>query len=177
MIGSLLILGFTLSLDNFRTAIALGGLRLNWRRSLEVALVFGLCDGLAPLVGILVGRYWGETIGETGEYVGAIGLGLYGLFLLIKAWRTEAPEEMERPWAVFGLIIPLSADNIVAGTSLGLLGVSPWLAPLVFGVTTAVMAFIGLCLGRAAVGFIRIRPDLLTGAALVVMATVMGPHL
>jgi putative Mn2+ efflux pump MntP len=177
MIGSLLILGFTLSLDNFRTAVALGGLRLNWRRSLEVALVFGLCDGLAPLVGILVGRYWGETIGETGEYVGAIGLGLYGLFLLIKAWRTEAPEEMERPWAVFGLIIPLSADNIVAGTSLGLLGVSPWLAPLVFGVTTAVMAFIGLCLGRAAVGFIRIRPDLLTGAALVVMATVMGPHL
>ena len=177
MVGSLLILGFTLSLDNFRTAVTLGGLRLDWRRSAEVALVFGLCDGLAPLVGIVVGRYWGETIGETGEYVGAIGLGLYGLYLLVKAWRTEAPEEMDRPWAVFGLIVPLSADNIVAGTSLGLLGVSPWLAPLVFGVTTALMAFVGLQLGRAAVGVIRIRPDFVTGAALVVMATVMGPHL
>ena len=177
MVGSLLILGFTLSLDNFRTAVALGGLRLSWRRSAEVALVFGLCDGLAPLAGIVVGRYWGETIGETGEYVGAIGLGLYGLYLLVKAWRTEGPEEMDRPWAVFGLIVPLSADNIVAGTSLGLLGASPWLAPLVFGVTTTVMAFVGLQLGRAAVGVIRIRPDLLTGAALVVMATVMGPHL
>ena len=33
MIGSLLILGFTLSLDNFRTAIALGGLRPNWRQA------------------------------------------------------------------------------------------------------------------------------------------------
>ena len=176
MTGSLLILGFTLSLDNFRTAIALGGLRLNWRRSLEVALVFGLCDGLAPLVGILVGHYWGETIGETGEYVGAIGLGLYGVYLVVKAWRTDAPEEMDRPWAVFGLIVPLSADNIVAGTSLGLLGVSPWLAPLVFGVTTALMAFVGLQLGRAAVGVIRIRPDFVTGVALVVMATVMGTH-
>ena len=172
MIGSLLILGFTLSLDNFRTAVALGGLRLNWRRSLEIAVVFGLCDGLAPLVGILIGRYWGEAIGETGEYVGAIGLGLYGLYLLIRAWRSDAPEEMERPWAV-----PLSADNIVAGTSLGLLGVSPWLAPLVFGVTTTVMAFVGLYVGRAAAGVIRIRPDLVTGVALVVMATVMGPHL
>jgi len=177
MIGSLLILGFTLSLDNFRTAVALGGLRLNWRRSLEIAVVFGLCDGLAPLVGILIGRYWGEAIGETGEYVGAIGLGLYGLYLLIRAWRSDAPEEMERPWAVFGLIVPLSADNIVAGTSLGLLGVSPWLAPLVFGVTTTVMAFVGLYVGRAAAGVIRIRPDLVTGVALVVMATVMGPHL
>jgi putative Mn2+ efflux pump MntP len=177
MLGSLLILGFTLSLDNFRTALALGGLRLNWRRSLEVAAVFGLCDGLAPLLGILIGHYSGEKIGNTGEYVGAIGLGIYGVYLLVKAWRTEAPEEMERPWAVFGLIVPLSADNIVAGTSLGLLGVSPWLAPLVFGLTTSVMALAGLYLGRAAAGLLRIRPDLLTGIALVVMATVMGPRL
>jgi manganese efflux pump family protein len=176
MIGSLLILGFTLSLDNFRTAVALGGLRLNRRRAVEVAVVFGLCDGLAPLLGIVVGHYWGEMIGETGELVGAIGLGLYGLFLVIQAWRTDTPDEMDRPWAVFGLIIPLSADNIVAGTSLGLLGASTWLAPAVFGVTTTIMALIGLYLGRAAAGFIRIRPDLLTGVALVVMATVMGTH-
>jgi putative Mn2+ efflux pump MntP len=177
MIGSLLILGFTLSLDNFRTAIALGGLRLTWRRSVQVALVFGLCDGLAPLVGILVGHYWSETIGSTGEYVGAIGLGLYGLYLVIQAWRTEAPEELDRPWAVFGLIVPLSADNIVAGTSLGLLGFSPWLAPPVFGAITALMALVGLQLGRAAVRIMRIRSDLVTGVSLVVMATVMGPHL
>ncbi len=176
MIGSLLILGFTLSLDNFRTAVALGGLRLSWRRSLEIAVVFGLCDGLAPLLGILIGQYWGETIGETGELIGAIGLGLYGLWLVVQAWRTDTPDEMDRPWAVFGLIIPLSADNIVAGASLGLLGVSTWLAPLVFGVSTTIMALVGLYLGRVAAGFIRIRPDLLTGVALVVMATVMGTH-
>src|SRR5215217_7346878 len=176
MIGSLLILGFTLSLDNFRTSIALGGLRLTWRRSVQVALVFGLCDGLAPLVGILVGHYWSETIGSTAEYVGAIGLGLYGLFLVVKAWRTEAPEQLDRPWAVFGLIVPLSADNVVAGTSLGLLGFSPWLAPPVFGVITALMALLGLQIGRAAAHVIPVRPDLVSGVALVVMATVMGPH-
>ena len=49
------------------------------------------------------------------------------------------------------------------------------LAPLVFGVSTFLMALLGLYLGRAAAGFIRIRPDLLTGVALVFMATVMGP--
>jgi putative Mn2+ efflux pump MntP len=177
MIGSLLILGFTLSLDNFRTAIALGQLPLGWRQSMQVALVFGFCDGVAPLVGILIGRYWSETIGSTAEYVGAIALGLYGLFLVVQAWRTEAPEELDRPWAVFGLIVPLSADNIVAGTSLGLLGFSPWLAAPVFGAITALMALVGLYLGRAAAGLIRIRSDLLTGVTLVVMATVMGPHL
>ena len=175
MFGSLLILGFTLSLDNFRTAVALGGLRLGWRQSAQVALLFGICDGVAPLVGMLIGHYWSEAIGSTAEYVGAIGLGLYGLYLVVQAWRTEAPEELDRPWAVYGLVVPLSADNIVAGTSLGLLGFSPWLVAPIFGAMTALMALVGLQLGRAAARVIRIRPDLLTGVALVVMATVLGP--
>jgi manganese efflux pump family protein len=174
VIGSLLILGFTLSLDNFRTSIALGGLRPGWARCVQIAVVFGLCDAVAPLVGILVGDYWGEKIGSTGEYAGAIALGAYGLFLVVKAWRTPAPEELERPWAVFGLLVPLSADNVVAGTSLGLLGYSPWLAPPLFGAITMVIALVGLQVGRAAAQVIRIRPDLLTGVALVVMAAVMG---
>jgi manganese efflux pump family protein len=176
MIGSLLILGFTLSLDNFRTAIALGALQPPWRRSVQLAVMFGFWDGVAPLVGILVGHYWSETIGSTAEYVGAIALGAYGLYLIIRAWRTPAPEELDRPWAVFGLLVPLSADNIVAGTSLGLLGFSPWLAPPVFGAITALMALVGLQLGRAAAHFIRIRPDLVTGVALVLMATMLGPR-
>ena len=175
MLGSLFILGFTLSLDNFRTAIALGALQPTWRRSVQLAAMFGFCDGVAPLVGILVGQYWSEEIGSTAEYVGAIALGGYGLYLVIRAWLTPAPDELEQPWAVFGLVIPLSADNIVAGTSLGLLGYSPWLAAPVFGVITALMVLVGLQLGRAAGHVIRIRPDILTGVALVVMATVLGP--
>src|SRR5918999_6037517 len=132
MIGSLLILGFTLSLDNFRTAVALGALKPTWRRSVQIAL------------------------------------GAYGLYLVIRAWRTPAPEGLDQPWAVFGLVVPLSADNVVAGTSLGLLGFSPWLAAPIFGVITAMMVLVGLQVGRSAAHFIRIRPDLLTGVALVV---------
>ena len=49
MIGSLFILGFTLSLDNFRTALAFGGLPMSWRRSVEIAVMFGFWDGVAPL--------------------------------------------------------------------------------------------------------------------------------
>src|SRR3954449_9717003 len=137
MIGNLLVLGFTLSLDNFRTAIAFGGLPLSWRRSAEIALMFGFWDGVAPLLGILLGRYWSEAIGSTAEYVGAVALGAYGLFLVLRAWRTAAPEESERPWAMYGLIVPLSLDNVVAGTSLGLLGFSLWLPPPVFRGPTA----------------------------------------
>jgi putative Mn2+ efflux pump MntP len=175
MLGNLLVLGFVLSLDNFRTAVALGALRITRARAVQVALVFGLWDGVAPLVGVLAGEYWSEAIGSTGEYVGAIALGAYGLYLVSRAWRTAAPEELDQRWALLGLPLPLSADNVVAGTSLGLLGFSPWVAAPVFGATTALMALVGLQLGGAAAHVIPIRADLLTGVALVVMATVLGP--
>jgi manganese efflux pump family protein len=174
VIGELLIVGFTLSLDNFRTALALGPLRLGRRHAGQVALAFGLWDGVAPLVGIVAGHYLGQTIGSTAEYIGAIAMGAYGLYLLVQAWRTAAPEAVDSLWALFSLPLPLSLDNVAAGTSLGLVGFSPWLAAPAFGAITAVMSFAGLQLGRAAAYFIRIRSDVVTGVALVVMAAVLG---
>src|SRR4051794_31184479 len=113
MIGELLILGITLSLDNFRTAIVLGALRLTWRHAVRVALVFGFWDTVAPLVGILGGDYFARTIGSTAEYVAAVVLGAYGLYLLVEASRTPAPEELDQRWALLGLPLPLSVDNVV----------------------------------------------------------------
>jgi putative Mn2+ efflux pump MntP len=174
VIGELLILGFTLSLDNFRTALALGPLRLRWRHAAQVALAFGVWDGVAPLLGIAAGHYLGQTIGSTAEYIGAVAMGAYGLSLLVRAWRTAPPEQVDSLWALFSLPLPLSLDNIAAGTSLGLVGFSPWVAAPTFGAITAVMSFAGLVLGRAAAYFVRIRADVLTGVALVVMAAVLG---
>ncbi len=173
MISDLFIVGMTLSLDNFRTAIVLGGLRLTWRRALRMALVFGFWDAVAPLVGILAGDYLAQTIGSTADYVGAAALAAYGLHLVVRALRSAAPDELDQHWALFGLPLPLSVDNVVAGTSLGLLGFSPWLAPPLFGAITALMTFVGLQLGRAAARLIRVRSDLLTGVGLIISSIVL----
>lgn len=173
MIG-LIVLGFALSLDNFRTAVVLGAGRFGWKRAAQISLTFGIWDGLAPLVGIILGRYLGNKIGSTADYVAAGALAAYGLYLVIEACRTPPPEELDYRFALFGLPVPLSVDNVVAGASLGLLGYSPWLAPPLFGFTTTVMSLVGLQLGRVVGRLIRIRPDLLTGVALVVMGVLVG---
>lgn len=80
MILNLIILGFVLSLDNFRTAIILGPLRFAWGSALEIAVVFGFFDGVAPLVGILLGHDLSREIGDgIADPVGAAAIGLYGL--------------------------------------------------------------------------------------------------
>ena len=104
----------------------------------------------------------------------AVVLAAYGRLPDRPGVAHPAAEEMDERWALFGLPLPLSVDNVVAGTSLGLLGFSPWVAPPLFGAITAVMTFIGLELGRVASRFIRLRSDLLTGIGLLLMALLVG---
>jgi putative Mn2+ efflux pump MntP len=172
---SLLVLGFTLSLDNFRISIALGGLKPTLLRSVKTSFIFGLWDAIAPLVGIAVGDYVSNKIDSTATTIAAVGLGAYGLFVVVRALLRPEHADPDLRWATRGLPLPLSVDNVAAGASLGLLGYSPWLAPPLFGIITFVVSVAGHQIGRTAAHFIpRIRTDLLTGIAFVTMAAFLA---
>ena len=173
MIWEVLVLAFVLSLDNFRVSIALGTVPFGLKRAVQVALAFGLWDAIMPLVGLLVGRRIGESVGEVADLVGAAALGGYGLYLVISALRSSEPDELDHPWALFGIPLTLSLDNLFAGASLGLLGLSPWLSAAAFGIMTVVLSLVGLQLGRAAARLIRIRTDLLSGVTLIIAAVAL----
>jgi putative Mn2+ efflux pump MntP len=173
MIWEALGLGLILSLDNFRVSIALGTVPFGFRRAVQVALTFGLWDGVMPLLGLLVGHYIGAAVGSVADYVGSAVLGGYGLYLLLGALRNPEPEELDHPWALFGIPLSLSLDNLLAGASLGMLGFSPWVSAAFFGACTAVLSLIGLQVGRLAARLISIRSDLLSGVALIVAAVML----
>ncbi len=170
----LLALAFVLSLDNFRSSIALGTVPFGIRRAVQIAAVFGFWDALAPLVGGELGHLFGDAIGPFADYVGPAVMGLYGLYLLVGAIRKPEPEDLDHPWVtLFGMPLSLSVDNLLAGTGLGILGFSPVIPAVTFGLTTAVMSLAGLLIGRAAVRVIPIRADLLSGISLVAAAVVL----
>src|SRR3954464_11260885 len=98
MILGLFVLGFFLGLDNFRVSIALGTVPFSVRRVVQVALMFGLWDGVMPLAGLLLGGYVGDSIGPIAEIAGSIALGGYGLYLLVSALRNPEPNELDHPW-------------------------------------------------------------------------------
>jgi putative Mn2+ efflux pump MntP len=136
-------------------------------------VTFGLWDAVMPLVGLLIGREIGESVGNVADWVGGAALGGYGLYLVISALRNPEPDELDHPWALFGIPLTLSLDNLLAGASLGILGLSPWFSAGIFGVITAAMSLIGLQLGRAAARFIRIRSDLVSGITLIIAAVAL----
>ncbi|MDI2028166.1 manganese efflux pump [Saccharopolyspora sp. TS4A08] len=167
-------LGFFLSLDNFRSSIAIGTIPFKFRRAVQIAVVFGIWDTVAPLIGGFVGHFVGESTGEVADYLGPVLLGAYGLYLLIGAIRNPEPEEIDQPWVtLFGMPLTLSVDNLLAGTGLGILGFSPVMSAVTFGAITAVMSLAGMCIGRYAARLIPVRADLLSGISLVTAAIVL----
>jgi manganese efflux pump family protein len=179
MLLSLIGLGFVLSLDNFRTAIILGPLRFSWRHALKIAVVFGFFDGVAPLAGILLGHDVSQKIGGgIADGVGATALGLYGLYLIVRAMQTASQEELEaeRRWSIFGLPVPLSLDNVIAGTGLGMMGMSPLVPATLFGVITTLMTLVGLQLGLVVSRIIPVRPrwDVVVAVALIIESFILA---
>jgi len=174
----LLALGFVLSLDNFRSSLVLGGLKPTFVQSVKTSAIFGVWDGVAPVVGILIGHFLSDKLDNYSDRVAMIGLGIYGVILIIRAVISPNRADPDLKWARFGLPIPLSVDNVAAGTALGLAGYSPWLAPILFGCMTFVMSVAGHQIGRTVAHFINFIPkidlDLVTGACFLLMAVLIA---
>lgn len=171
---AILALGFGLSLDNFRSSIAIGTVPFGMRRAIQIAAVFGFWDFVSPLVGGWIGNILGDEVGEYVEWIGPALLGAYGLYLLISMRWREDPERIDHPWVtLFGMPLALSVDNLLAGAGLGLFGISPLVPALIFGLMTVVMTFVGLYIGRTVGRMIPIRADLMAGLSLIFAAIVL----
>jgi len=56
-------LAFALSLDSLRAGFGLGASGLRMRRQIELALMFMLCDGSSPLIGVGIGPALASRLG------------------------------------------------------------------------------------------------------------------
>lgn len=173
--GTLLLLGFTLSLDSFRVSLGLGAMKQRPMRQAQIALAFGVCDGLAPLVGLLLGHSLVRYTGAWVEHLGPLVLCAYGVYVVYVARRCAGKEAQEAGrWMVFGLPLSMSLDNLIAGASLGMIGFPLLVSVSVIGAMSALMSLAGLWLGRVAVNFLRIKTELLGGVALILIALTLA---
>jgi manganese efflux pump family protein len=168
---TLLLLGFALSLDSFRVSVGLGTLKLSRLRQLQIVIAFGVCDAIAPLIGLLIGKSLLEFIGPWVEHIGPLLLCAYGVYVIYIAKRCAGSETGETDrWMVLGLPLSLSLDNLIAGTTLGMIGFPILLSITIIGVMSSLFALAGLRLGKTAVNLLRFRADLIGGVVLIFIA-------
>ena len=168
---TLLLLGFALSLDSFRVSLGLGTLKLSRLRQLQIVIAFGVCDAVAPLIGLLIGKSLLEFIGPWVEHLGPLLLCAYGVYVIYIAQRCAGSETGETDrWMVLGLPLSLSLDNLVAGTSLGMIGFPLLISVMIIGAMSALLSLVGLMLGRTAVKLLPVKIELIGGVVLIFIA-------
>lgn len=169
--SAILLLGLVLGLDNLQVGAALGLLPMSRRRRWAIALAFGACETVMPLLGLLLGRWLGGFLGPFTELFGTVVLALSGLLLIVMSWyERDASEVAGGGMALLGLPVSLSLDNLLAGVGLGTMGHPVLWSALAIGAMSTSLCAIGLFSG----GWLRQRlpgrAELLGGMGLLVLS-------
>jgi putative Mn2+ efflux pump MntP len=173
--ATVVLLGFVLGLDSFRASLGLGLARRGAAGQARVALAFGLCDGLAPLVGMAAGSLLVARLSPWTGWVGPLVLGGFGLFVFIKAGTSGAEDARpEGGWSLLGLPLVLSLDNLAAGFGLGAIGVPVVLSAALIGLISGFMALAGLRAGALVGRAMPARAERVGGAALTALALALA---
>ena len=114
---AVVLLGLALGLDSFRASLAMAASRLTAARVVRMTLAFGICDGVAPLISLALSRATAVYIASWSELIAPVVLIGFGAYVLFKRFEDENAE-IEGGWAILGVPLCLSLDNLVAGLGL-----------------------------------------------------------
>jgi manganese efflux pump family protein len=89
---AVLLLGLALGLDSFRASLAMGASGLGGARAFRVALAFGACDGVAPLVGLALSRATVVYVASWSALIAPAVLIGSGAYVLLKRLEDEQDE-------------------------------------------------------------------------------------
>jgi putative Mn2+ efflux pump MntP len=171
---ALFLIALGVSADAF--AVALGkGLhmrRFDVRHALLIAVAFGVFQAGMPLVGWLLGTTFARSIAGYDHWVAFGLLALVGgkmLWEAIRGGQDDAEDTDRLPIReLLVLSLATSIDALAVGVTLAFLPVSIGWAVLLIGITTAVLSFVGVAVGRR-VGARFGRPAEVVGGVVLIL--------
>lgn len=170
---ALFVLAILVGLDNLQVSASVGLMPVRPARKWLIAAAFGLCEGLMPLAGLLLGKALHQGFESWVEAAEPVILLACGGAILVLALREQDSERFANSrWLLFGLPLSLSFDNLFAGLALGTLGYPVVFAALVVGLVSTSLCVAGLYLGGRLRRWLPDRAELLSGAYLVLLAMI-----
>ncbi len=147
------LLALALSMDAFAVSLCKGlnmtGKNLN--TGIIIAAFFGFFQGFMPLIGWFLGQQFEEYIVAFDHWIAFILLGFIGGKMLYEGIKGEPDlmcEYRVNYKELFFLAIATSIDALAVGITLAFLNVSIIFSASVIAVTTFIISFIGVVLGK-----------------------------
>lgn len=173
---SIFLIGVGLSMDASAVSLAKGmSLKNEYLKeyAVKLAFFFGLFQGMMPLIGYFAGYHFASYIQNIDHWIAFILLGLIGINMI-----REGNEEIEKESEVssisyrniFLLAIATSIDALAVGVSFAFLNVNILYAVIIIAVTTFVLSFFSVLLGKTLGSMFQKYAELLGGIILILLS-------
>ena len=150
--------------------------KMTYRRGLLMALIFGLCQGVFPLAGALIGDVARSFIEAVDHWI-AFGLLLFvGGRMIVEAIRNK-PDDTKNLNSQFSILnffllgVATSIDAFAVGIGLGLdnpLAAVLWIVAII-GVVTFVVSMFGVYLGKRNIPVPERTANIIAGIVLIAL--------
>ena len=170
--ASFVLLGLALAMDCFAVSLCMGlsERRFTLSRAVAAPFMFGLFQGIMPLLGWGLGLVVRPLIEDFDHWVAFALLLAVGGHMLKEAWDqskagicadpacsppVDLPVRRTFCFTLLALAVATSLDAMAVGLGMAFAEVSLWWPALVIGGTTFLVSLAGICLGRALGRFIQ----------------------
>lgn len=170
----LLLLALSLSLDAAVVAVGAGALvRVRLGDALRIAGLFGLFQGLMPVLGLLLGLGFRDYLLAYGNIIGFVLLLLVGGKMLFEAFEKEdikSERDIMRLPTLLILAVATSIDAFVVGITFTFIPVNVPAAIALIGFVTFFMALVGIYLGRRSRHLLGTKIELVGAVVIILLA-------
>lgn len=177
---ALFLVALSVGLDNFGAATALGVSGVDRNLRLRVAVIFGLFEGVMPIVGLLLGHSLAHALGAAADPIAGALLGIAGAYAigteLAGGKEDKEDPELSTKRLVY-LAFVLSLDNLVIGFALGAYHLNLVVAAVTIAVVSVGLSLLGLEIGGRIGEHLGRRSELVGGVVLVLVGVAIGTGL
>ena len=165
---TLSMMAVALGMDAFSLGLGLGMKRLPYSQMVIISLSIGLFHVLMPLIGMIIGQYVSMMMKEVAILLGGGMLCFLGGKMLFQQ-NEEHVVQIQSMIQILMLSTSVSLDSLSAGLTLGLFAADKWIAISLFGGIGALMAGMGLSVGKFAGAWLGNAGETLGGIILILL--------
>lgn len=177
-------LAFAMSTDAFAAAVGKGAAlqRPQLREALRTGLIFGVIEGLTPLLGWALGQAAAPYVQAWDHWIAFVLLAVLGLRMIREGLSAPDVEEAKPSSHSFLRLavtsVATSIDALIVGAGLAFVDADILVVSAAIGFATFLMVTLGVMLGRGLGALAGKRAELAGGVVLIVIgSTILYQHL
>jgi putative Mn2+ efflux pump MntP len=166
-------LALAMSTDAFAVAVGKGAAlqRPQLKEALRTGLIFGVIEGLTPLVGWACGRVAAPYVAAWDHWIAFILLAILGIQMIREGLSEPEIEEEKASTNSFWLLaitgFATSIDAMAVGAGLAFMDANIGVTAAAIGFSTFMMVTLGVMLGRMLGAIVGKRAELVGGVVLI----------